>query len=69
MKCSEKTNKTGFYYEVTEKQIEEHQKRSIEEILNWIESTNELIWMLQTEEERKRKYIFKPLKKHSEFRR
>ncbi len=69
MKCPKKTNKTGFYYEVTEKQIEEHQKRSIEEILYWIESTNELIWMLQTDEERERKYEFKPLKKLSEFRR
>ncbi|MFP4556127.1 MAG: hypothetical protein ACLFNU_04580 [Bacteroidales bacterium] len=55
-----KTNENkGFFYSVSKEQVEEHQKRSIEDILNWIESTNELIWELQTEEERKRKQLFK----------
>ncbi|MBI5219467.1 MAG: hypothetical protein HY958_11105 [Bacteroidia bacterium] len=50
---------SGFYYEVTDNLIQEHQKRSVTEILEWIETTNEIIWKLQTEEEKKNKYYFK----------
>ena len=44
----------GFYYEVTDEQIKEHQQRSIIEILNWVESTAEFIYRFQTPEERER---------------
>lgn len=49
----------GFYYKVTEQQIKEHRKRSVREILEWIENTNELVYKLQTEEERRRSDILK----------
>ncbi len=49
----------GFYYNVTNEQIEAHRKRSIKEILEWIESTNELIYKLQTKEEWERKKMFR----------
>jgi hypothetical protein len=35
-----KSEKKGFYYTVTEEQVREHQKRSIEEILTWLHETN-----------------------------
>ncbi len=59
MENNPETDKVGFFYSVTKEQVEEHRKRSIEEILEWLESTNELIWSLQTEEERERKNFFK----------
>lgn len=43
-----------FYYEVTDEQIREHQQRSVKEIFEWLESTNEFIYNLQTPEERER---------------
>lgn len=44
----------GFYYTVTDEQIREHRKKSVEEIINWIESTAKFIYDLQTPEERER---------------
>ncbi len=52
----------GFHYTVTEEQVAKHRKLSVEEIFNWIEETNAFILALQTEEERNRKFIFKPNK-------
>jgi hypothetical protein len=43
-----------FHYTVTDEQIAEHQKRSIKEIFMWLESTQKLIYALQTPEERLR---------------
>jgi hypothetical protein len=42
----------GFHYTVTDEQIAEHQKRSIPEILEWLDSTNRLIASVQTEKEK-----------------
>lgn len=44
----------GFYYTVTDEQIREHRKKSVEEIINWVESTAKFIYDLQTPEERER---------------
>lgn len=44
----------GFHYTVTDEQIKEHQKRSVEEIFEWLEKTAKFIYDLQTPEERER---------------
>jgi hypothetical protein len=44
----------GFHYTVTDEQIMEHQKRSIMEIFEWLQSANALIYAAQTPEERER---------------
>ncbi len=44
----------GFHYTVTDEQIAAHQKLSIAEIFQWLESTNRFVSLLQTEEEKKR---------------
>ncbi|MEO8148414.1 MAG: hypothetical protein ABI723_12285 [Bacteroidia bacterium] len=44
----------GFYYHVTDEQIKEHQQRTVEEIFEWLESTNEFLYKFQTAEERER---------------
>ncbi len=44
----------GFYYTVTDEQIAEHQKRSIEEIFEWLQSTNDFLEMVKTPEEKLR---------------
>jgi hypothetical protein len=43
----------GFTYTVTPEQIAAHRQRTLEEIFEWLESGSELIYNLQTEEERK----------------
>lgn len=43
-----------FHYTVTDEQIREHQKRSLQEIFEWLEKTNKFIYSLQTPEERER---------------
>ena len=50
---AENANK-GFHYTVTDDQIKEHQKRSMKEIFEWLETTNKFIYELQTPEERER---------------
>lgn len=40
----------GFRYTVTKEQIEQHQKLTIPEIFEWLESTRKLIESVQTEE-------------------
>jgi len=51
----------GYYYTVTEEQIQAHQKRTIADIFNWIESTNRFVHAVQTQNEKDRhvkaKYI------------
>lgn len=42
----------GYRYFVTDEQIREHQQRSVLEILEWIESTNEFLYRFQTPEAR-----------------
>jgi hypothetical protein len=44
----------GMRYFVTDDQIHEHQQRSISEILEWIESTNEFLYRFQSPEARQR---------------
>ena len=44
----------GFYHEVTEEQIKQHQKRSVEEILQWLHSANVFLNLIQTKEEKAR---------------
>lgn len=55
---AENANK-GFHYTVTDEQIKEHQKRSIEEIFEWLEKTNKFIYDMQTPEERARMRMLK----------
>ncbi len=49
----------GFHYTVTDEQIRAHQKKSIEEILLWIETTSKFIYEVQTPEERFRSKLAK----------
>lgn len=49
----------GFHYTVTDEQIKTHQKKSIEEILLWIETTSQFIYEAQTPEERLRSKLAK----------
>ena len=44
----------GFHYTVTDEQIAAHQKRTLSEIFEWLETTSKFIYSLQTDEERKR---------------
>jgi hypothetical protein len=44
----------GFHYSVTPEQISAHQKRSLLDIFEWLETTSKFIYSLQTAEERKR---------------
>ena len=50
---AENANK-GFYYTVTDEQIAAHQKRSVEEIFQWLEEIHSFIYTVQTPEERLR---------------
>ncbi len=43
-----------FYYTVSDEQIREHSRRSMNEIFNWLESTFRFVSKLQTNEERDR---------------
>lgn len=64
----QKENKNvGFAYTVTMEQIRKHAALSPEEVLHCIEETAALTYEVQTEEERKRKYIFKSNKDLSSF--
>jgi len=51
--------KQGFYYEVTEEQVLQHQKRSVVQILQWLYETNILLSKIQTQEEKDRIKTFK----------
>ncbi len=44
----------GFHYTVTDEQLEARSKMSVEEIINWVESTAKFIYDMQTPEERER---------------
>ena len=44
----------GFYYTVTDEQIAAHQRRSLQEIFQWLEEMHGFIYTLQTQEERLR---------------
>lgn len=52
-------NPEEFYYTVSENQIAEHRKRSVKEILQWMEEMNKLIFSLKTSEELALLYKFK----------
>ena len=53
----------GFTYTVTMEQMEKHASLSPEEVFQWIEEMANLIYLLQTPEERERKFDFKPNKR------
>lgn len=44
----------GFHYSVTDEQIDTHRKKSVDEIVNWLEETSKFIFEVQTPEERER---------------
>jgi hypothetical protein len=44
----------GFHYSVTDEQIAAHQKLSVREIFEWLESTTRFVSKLQTNEEKQR---------------
>ncbi|MBA3662586.1 MAG: hypothetical protein H0W61_00045 [Bacteroidetes bacterium] len=44
----------GFHYTVSDEQIKEHQKKTVEEIVNWVESTAKFIYDFQSPGERER---------------
>jgi len=44
----------GFHYTVTNEQIEEFQKLSVEQRIIWVETTAKFIYDMQTPEERER---------------
>lgn len=52
-------NGVGYTYEVTEEQIREHQKKSIEDILCWLYDLNLFLKLVQTDEEKERMKRFK----------
>lgn len=52
-------NPEEFYYSVSDQQIAEHRKRSVKEILQWMEEMNKLIFSLKTPEELAILYKFK----------
>ncbi len=54
-----KKEKRGFYYEVTEEQVREHQKRSVEEILLWLHNTNVFLNQVQNPDEKERMRKFR----------
>lgn len=54
MKKNNGQKQKGFYYTVTDEQIKEHRQRSVKEIFEWLESTNEFLWKFQTPVERER---------------
>lgn len=56
MKKKKDKKQFEFYYEVTDEQIREHRQRSVKQIFEWLESTNELLQKLQTPEERERMF-------------
>lgn len=49
----------GFHYTVTDVQIAEHRKRSIEEIFRMMEAHARFLYQIQTPEERERSRIIK----------
>jgi hypothetical protein len=57
-KKAENANK-GFNYSITPEQLDDYAKWTIEEKLNWIFETNELIGSIQTPDERHNALITK----------
>ncbi len=55
MSLSTKNSQKGFFYTVTDEQIEAHRKRSVKDIFRWIESTNKFVHSVQNSHEHKRK--------------
>ena len=54
MKKNNKQKQKGFYYSVTDEQIKEHRQRTVNEIFEWLETTNEFLWKFQTSKARER---------------
>jgi uncharacterized protein YegL len=45
----------GFHYTVTDEQIAAHQKLSLRELFEWLESTSRFVSKVQTAEEKQRR--------------
>lgn len=43
----------GYYFTVSDQEIKDHRKRSFEDIVSWLETTNKFVHSIQTPEERK----------------
>lgn len=54
MEIEPKEGQKGFYYSVTDEQIREHQQRTVAEVFEWLESTLQFVYKMQTPEERER---------------
>ncbi|MBS1595110.1 MAG: hypothetical protein JST90_12390 [Bacteroidetes bacterium] len=63
MESENSEKRVGFTYNVTMEQMEKHAALSTEEVFQWIEETATFLYELQTQEERERKYDFKPNKR------
>ncbi len=55
----------GFKYTITEEQFRKHSQLSTEEVFRWLEEMAYFFHETQTEEEKMRKYVFKPAKLQS----
>ena len=53
----ENTHK-GYYFDVKDEEIKAHQKRSVEDIFNWLQSANSFISLVQTPTEKKRQELW-----------
>ncbi|MEH0155339.1 hypothetical protein V6R21_14430 [Limibacter armeniacum] len=42
----------GYYFDVTDNEIQEHLQRSVEDIFAWLENTNKFIAQIQTPTEK-----------------
>lgn len=54
MKKNKPVKQKGFHYTVTDEQIRQHRQRTVAEIFEWLETTNEFLYNFQTPEERER---------------
>ena len=53
MEKKKENENIGFHFAVTEQQVRRHQKLTVLEIFEWLESMNAFLYSVQTPEERK----------------
>jgi hypothetical protein len=51
----------GFHYTVTDEQIAAHQKLTLRELFEWLESANRFVSKVQTPEEKQRSILAKTM--------
>ena len=54
METNKPERQIGFHYTVTDEQIRQHRQRTVAEIFEWLETTNEFLYRFQTPTERER---------------